>query len=475
VGFGQVFREGFVVQVYGAVSIENTGGAPAQRTGIGKHKTMKIGVFGLGYVGCVSMGCLARDGHEMVGIDVSPSKVNLINQGRATIVESGIDELVRQGWENGRITATEDHIAALRDCDASIICVGTPNVSSGHLDLGLVYRVAENIGRGLRENPKFHVVLIRSTVLPGANQRVGALVAEHSGKERGRAFEVVSNPEFLREATAVMDFYNPPVTVAGTDSDRACEIVAAIYKGVNAPVRKTSIRAAEMIKLVNNSWHALKVAFGNEIGVVCKSLGIDSHEVMDLFCLDTKLNLSPYYLKPGFAYGGSCLPKDLKALTTISHDHYLDTPVIDAIEPSNAHHKRRLIDLVAEKGFRRVGILGFSFKPGTDDLRNSPIVEAAEILLGRGYQIRIYDKNVHLSNLMGTNREYINAKIPHLAEMISDNLEAVIEDSEFLIVANKEEEFLDLPARYPDKFIIDLVHIAGTGGPHPGGYDGISW
>lgn len=435
---------------------------------------MKVAVFGLGYVGCVTLGCLAKDGHDLVGVDVSPEKIALINQGRPTIVESGIDELTRSAWEAGRISATTDHIEALQGCAVSIICVGTPNTANGHLDMQHVHNVARNIADGLRHQVLFHVVCIRSTVAQGTNRKVGDLIEEHSGKCRGKDFEVVSNPEFLREATAVSDFFNPPVTVIGTDSDHAYAVVCELYQGINAPVRRTSIAAAETIKLVNNSWHALKVAFANEIGVICKNLGIDAHELMDLFCQDKALNLSSYYLRPGFAYGGSCLPKDLKALTTMSHDHYVQTPLIDAIHLSNSHHKQRLVDLVIEKGMRSIGILGFSFKPGTDDLRSSPIVEVAETLIGRGCIVRIYDRNVHLSNLMGTNRAYINARIPHLAELISNDLDTVVAASDLIIVANREPEFQDLGSRCQGKPIIDLVHIPGLGS-HAGGYDGIAW
>ncbi len=436
---------------------------------------MKISIFGLGYVGCVSMACLASDGNDVVGVDVNKAKINLINSGFPSIVEKDIDSLIKKGWESGNIEATDDYKAAIKDADVSIICVGTPNNNTGHLDLRGIYAVAENIGEALACNDKFHVVMIRSTVLPGTNEKVGTIVEEHSGRKRGEHFEVVSNPEFLREGTAVKDFYNPPVTVIGTASERAFEIAKAVYNKVDAPARMTSIEVAETIKLVNNSFHALKVTFANEVGSICKQLGIDSHEVMDLFCRDTKLNLSSYYLKPGFAYGGSCLPKDLRALRLIAHDQYVNTPVINAIEPSNQSQKKRLVEMVTERGFRKIGILGFSFKPGTDDLRESPIVEVAEILLGKGYDLKVHDKNVHLSNLVGRNRQYINEKIPHLERVITDNLNEVIESSELIIVANKEREYADLPERYPEKDIIDLVRINCDFNKSSKNYRGICW
>ncbi len=436
---------------------------------------MKIGIFGLGYVGCVSMACLADDETYVVGVDVNTSKIDPINSGSAGIVEKEVDSLIKKGWESGNIEATEDCEAALKDADVSMICVGTPSDKAGHLNLNSVHAVAENIGKALTKSTKFHVVLIRSTVLPGTNQKVGAIIEENSGKKRGEDFEVVSNPEFLREGSAVEDFYNPPVTVAGTSSERAFEIVKSVYRKVDAPVTMTSIEAAEMIKLVNNSFHALKVTFANEVGSICKQLGIDSHEVMDLFCQDRKLNLSSYYLKPGFAYGGSCLPKDLRALRLIAHDKYVDAPVINAIEPSNKSQKQRLVDMILDKGIKKIGILGFSFKPGTDDLRESPIVEVAEILLGKGYDLRVHDKNVHPSNLIGRNRLYVNERIPHIEKIITDDLDEVISNSELIIVANKEEQYANLPSRYPEKDIIDLVRIEGGFETSRGRYQGFSW
>jgi GDP-mannose 6-dehydrogenase len=421
------------------------------------------------------MACLADDENHIVGVDVSTAKVNLINSGSPSIVENDIDALIKKDWESGAIEATDDYRLALRDADVSIICVGTPNNKSGHLDLRSIYAVAENIGEALADNYKFHVVMIRSTVLPGTNEKVGAIVEERSGRKRGEDFEVVSNPEFLREGTAVEDFYNPPVTVIGTASQRAFEIVKAVYRNVDAPVRMTSIEVAETIKLVNNSFHALKVTFANEVGSICKQLGIDSHEVMDLFCQDRKLNLSSYYLKPGFAYGGSCLPKDLRALRLIAHDKYVDTPVINAIEPSNKAQKQRLVDMILDKGIKKIGILGFSFKPGTDDLRESPIVEVAEVLLGKGCDLKVHDKNVHLSNLIGRNRQYVNEKIPHLENIITDDLDEVIDNSELIIVANKEEQYADLPSRYPEKDIIDLVRIEGGFETSREKYQGFCW
>lgn len=434
---------------------------------------MKIAIFGLGYVGCVSMGCLAKNGHEVIGVDINQTKINLINQGKPTIIENEMDVLIENGWKAGKLCATNDFKTALANADVSIICVGTPASLKKHLDLTHIYNVAVNIGRGLPTN-RFHVVAIRSTVLPGTNKRIGEIISKESGRKRSDDFEVVSNPEFLREGTAILDYYNPPFTAIGTDSRKAFEIMKAVYKDISGDIKQVSIKASEIIKLINNSYHALKVTFANEIGKICKFEGIDSHEVMRLFCLDTKLNLSSYYFKPGFAYGGSCLPKDLKALSLIAHDHYLKVPVIDAIDRSNELHKELLVAMILDKGLKNIGLLGLSFKPGTDDLRNSPLVDVAEILLGKGYNLRIYDKNVHISNLTGTNKEYIDSKIPHLSDLITNDLDSVISQSDLLVISQKEDGFKELLHRNPAKVIIDLVRLTEEMN-YPGEYHGICW
>lgn len=436
---------------------------------------MKVVVFGIGYVGCVSMGCLARDGHAVIGVDPNPRKVQQINTGQSAVLEPGLEDLIHNGHMSGRISAQQALGDALASADVSLIAVGTPARSSGHLDLRQVMAVAQEIGIGLRRSSRFHVVLIRSTVAPGTNARVATIIAEHSGKKRGPDFDVVSNPEFLREATALEDYYHPPLHIAGTTSLQAFRVAERLYGGVAAALQHTSVEAAEMLKIVNNSWHALKVAFANEIGVICKAMEVDAYEVMSLFCQDTKLNLSSYYLHPGFAYGGSCLPKDLKSLNTLAHDLYLETPVLHAVAESNLDHIHRLVDLVAEKEFHRIGILGLSFKAGTDDLRDSPIVEVAEILLGRGYDLRIYDRNVFTSNLIGKNREFMHSHIPHLEKLLRETVEEVISGSELLIVANRDEACEAALERHPEKYVIDLVHSDRVAASHRGNYDGICW
>lgn len=435
---------------------------------------MNISIFGLGYVGCVGAACLAKLGHRVIGVNHTQSKVDLINQGKPTIIEAGIEELVKEAHELGRLEATTDYIYAVKNTDVSFICVGTPSGRDGHLNLEYIYRVARQIGEGIREKDDFHIVAIRSTVLPGTNQKVGEIIAEASGKERDEGFTVVSNPEFLREGTSVQDYMNPPLTLVGTDSERAEAVFREIYKDIPADFVCTDIRVAEIMKYVNNTFHALKIVFCNEVGNICKELDIDSHKVMEIFCMDKQLNISPYYFKPGFAYGGSCLPKDSKALRTLAHDLYVDVPVINSIDSSNELQKKAAIEIIESKGQRKVGVLGLSFKEGTDDLRNSPIVDVVEILYGKGYDVRIYDRNVRLSQLTGTNADFIQAKLPHLHQVISDDLDAVCTESDVLVITNREPEFADIPDRYPNKCIVDLVRQFEEL-DYDGNYEGISW
>ena len=434
---------------------------------------MKISIFGLGYVGCVSIACLAENGHHVMGVDVMPHKNDLINSGKATIIEKDIDALIENNWKAGRISSTLDFQEAVRETEVSIICVGTPSDVNGHLNLNAIYETAAQIGKALKNKNEFHIAVIRSTVLPGTNQKVGEIIAENSGKKRNKDFAVISNPEFLREGSAVKDYYNPPVTVIGTENEFAAERMIEMYKGINAPIEQTSIEIAELIKYVNNSFHALKVSFANEVGNICKKMNIDSHKLMNLFCMDKQLNLSSYYLKPGFAFGGSCLPKDLKAFNTMAHDFYLESPVLSSILDSNQNQKNQAMKMVLDQNTRKVGILGLSFKKGTDDLRYSPVVELAENLLGKGYSISIYDQNVNVSKLSGTNKVYIDKHIPHLSELITDDLEKVIGDSETIIISHDEPEFKDINTKYPDKHFIDLVKIKDN--KKTANYEGICW
>ncbi len=440
---------------------------------------MNISIFGLGYVGCVGAACLAKLGHNVIGVDVNENKVRLMNEGKPTIIEEGIAELCAEAHAAGLMRATMDVREAVHTTDVSFIVVGTPSSKEGHLNLNYIYKVAEQIGVALSDKPANkdglrHIVAIRSTVLPGTNEKVGKMIEEASGLVRGKDFTVVSNPEFLREGTSVEDYFNPPLTLVGTDMPEAEAVFREIYKGIDAEFIATDIRVAEMMKYVNNTYHALKIVFGNEVGNICKELNIDSHKVMEIFCKDKQLNISPYYFKPGFAYGGSCLPKDMKALKTLAHDHYVEVPVIESIGESNELQKRRAVQLIMAQGKRKVGILGLSFKAGTDDLRCSPIVDVVESLLGKGFEIRIYDKNVKVSELTGTNKDFIMAKIPHLQHFVSDDLDAVCRESDVLVVTNKEKEFAQLLGRYPGKIVVDLVR-QWKDVDYAGRYEGLSW
>jgi GDP-mannose 6-dehydrogenase len=434
---------------------------------------MNISIFGLGYVGCVSLGCCAQDGYSVIGVDVSKQKVDLINQGKATIIEHAIDAIISEQFTRGRIKATTDFREAVLASDISLICVGTPSTELGHLDLTHVFTVAEQIGTVLREKRGFHTVVIRSTVLPGTNARVGEIIEKTSGKKRNKDFGVVSNPEFMREGSAVHDYYNPAVIVIGSDCKKSIDLVRVVYKKIEAPVIETHIHVAELIKYVNNAFHALKISFANEVGNICKALNIDSHVVMDVFCKDKNLNISATYFKPGFAYGGSCLPKDLRALRILAHDHYVVSPVIESIERSNDNQKDIAFKLITSQGKKYIGIIGLSFKPGTDDLRYSPTVDLAERLLGKGYYLKIYDENVYISHLTGTNKAYIDQHIPHLSELIVKDLDELVSVSDVIVVSHNYTTLRDVLKKYPEKIVIDFVK-AFEGSDYKN-YEGICW
>ena len=437
---------------------------------------MKISVFGLGYVGSVSLACLAQTGHEMVGVDVSQPKVDCINQGKSPIVEKDLDTILGEQRAKKAISATTDAARAVLDTEVSFICVGTPSTSQGHLNLEGIFGVARDIAAGLAKKKSFHVVAIRSTVLPGTNEKVTDILEKASGKKAGRDFAVVSNPEFLREGIAVKDYFQPSYTLIGTSDKRALAVMTDVYKGIAAPLLSVEIRIAELIKYVNNAFHALKISFANEVGNICKKLSIDSHVLMDIFCRDTKLNIAPYYLKPGFAYGGSCLPKDLKALATIAHDFYLKSPVLESIESSNEMHKDYVLQKILDFGQQRIGFLGLSFKEGTDDLRSSPIIDILEKLLGKGYDVRIYDKNVQFAQLVGANREFILQRIPFISRFITEDAAAVASNSDLIVVVNKDEGFAAILEGLPAGTIIfDLVNLDFRGKADRQNYVGIAW
>ncbi|MFL6229567.1 MAG: nucleotide sugar dehydrogenase [Pyrinomonadaceae bacterium] len=437
---------------------------------------MRLSVFGLGYVGCVSAACFAKEGHEVVGVDVNPVKVGIINDGQSPIVESGIGELIAEMRAAGNLRATTDSRAAVLESDISLVCVGTPSQPNGSLDLTYVKRVCQEIGAAIEEKRGRHIVVIRSTMLPGTIESVVVPTLEvYSGKKAGRDFGVCINPEFLREGTSLKDFYAPPFTLIGADDEEIAMSVRRLYAGVDAPLHVVSVKAAEMVKYACNCFHALKVSFANEIGNVCKGLEIDSHEVMRVFCEDRKLNLSPYYLKPGFAFGGSCLPKDLRALQYKAKELDVEVPVLAAALASNRRQIERAVEMILATGKRKVGVLGFSFKAGTDDLRESPLVAVIETLIGKGLQLALYDRDVSLARLFGANKEYIEREIPHVASLMRASVAEVLEASEVIVVGNKAEEFRVVEDQLRGgQIVIDLVRLF-EGRVSGEGYQGICW
>ncbi|HUQ27151.1 MAG TPA: UDP-glucose/GDP-mannose dehydrogenase family protein [Usitatibacter sp.] len=437
---------------------------------------MRISVMGLGYVGAVAAACMAKDGHEVIGVDPQQTKVDLINSGKTPIIEKDIGEIIAEQVQLGRLRATADVKAAVAATDVSLVCVGTPSLGNGHIDLKYVRRVCEQIGEGLREH-RGHTVVLRSTLLPGSMKNVVIPTLEAtSGLKAGRDFGLCINPEFLREGTAVFDYYHPPKTVIGdVGTPAGGDVLEKIYAHLPGPKIRTDYETAEMVKYADNTWHALKVSFANEIGNICKGLGIDSHKLMDIFCQDTKLNLSPYYLKPGFAFGGSCLPKDVRALSYKAKLLDVKVPIIDAILPSNDEQIERGIRAVIDKGTKKVGILGFSFKAGTDDLRESPMVELVERLIGKGYDLRVYDSNVRLASIHGANRDYILNHIPHISKLMVNSIQEVLDHAGTVVIGNGSPEFREVPKLLREsQQIVDLVRICDTKSVE-GVYDGICW
>jgi GDP-mannose 6-dehydrogenase len=438
--------------------------------------SQSISVFGLGYVGCVSAACLAKEGHKVIGVDPNQTKVDIINSGKSPIVEAGVGELIGEMVAAGRLRATTEAADAVGNSDLSLVCVGTPSNANGSLDLTYVKRVCKEIGAALEGKRDRHIVIIRSTMLPGTIESLVVPTLEvYSGRKVGRELGVCINPEFLREGTSLKDFYAPPFTLVGADDEDVAAIVRSLYSGINAPLFVTPIKAAEMVKYACNCFHALKVSFANEIGNICKGLGIDSHEVMDVFCQDTKLNLSAYYLKPGFAFGGSCLPKDLRALQYKAKELDIEVPVLAATLQSNRLQIERAVEMVLRTGRKRIGVLGFSFKAGTDDLRESPIVSLIETLIGKGMRMSIYDRHVSLARLFGANKEYIEREIPHISQLMRSTPDEVMEDAEVLIIGNKDEEFRQIETRLrSDQTVIDLVRLFDDRVTR-GAYQGICW
>lgn len=437
-----------------------------------------VSVFGLGYVGCVSAACLASRGHRVIGVDVNPDKIDALRQGRSPVVEERIGDLTAEVVGAGNLTVTTDSASAVQNTDLSLVCVGTPSAHGGGLSTAFLEQVSDEIGAALALKNSWHVVVYRSTMVPGTCENLLIPRLESaSGKRAGVDFGVCVNPEFLREGTSVRDFLDPPKTVVGATDLHSGEIVLNLYEGLPGRQFQVPIRVAEMTKYVDNSFHALKVGFANEIGAICSSLTLDSHAVMDIFMADTKLNISPAYLRPGFAFGGSCLPKDVRALTHTARRNDLDVPLLANLLTSNESQMRRAVDLVLEAGRHKVGIFGLSFKPGTDDLRDSPMVELAERLIGKGFDVKIYDATVVLSRLTGANGAYIRQQLPHIGDLLTDDVDAVLDHGDVLIVGSREPRVVDAVARAgSDRFIVDLVRLPDAeqlrGAPN---YQGIGW
>ncbi|MEB8338467.1 nucleotide sugar dehydrogenase [Streptomyces endophyticus] len=441
---------------------------------------MRISVLGLGYVGCVSAACLAGQGHEVIGVDVNQAKVDLVNNGRAPVVEERIGELTAEVVRTGALRATRDVHEAIMESDVSLICVGTPSEPNGSLCTTYLERVAEQIGAALAERGQKggrHTVVFRSTMLPGTCLNLLVPILEKSlGGTAGVDFGVAVNPEFLREGTSVRDFFDPPKTVIGQLDQASGDVVAQLYEGLPGEVFRVPVPVAEAIKYADNSFHGLKIGFANELGAVCQALGVDSHQVMDVFLADRKLNISPAYLRPGFAFGGSCLPKDLRSLVHAARRADVSVPILSHVLASNADHLQRAVELVERTGKRKVGLFGLSFKPGTDDLRESPLVELAERLYGKGYDLKIYDANVSLSRLMGANREYIEGRLPHLAQLLADSVDEVLDHAEVCLVGTRDQAVLSALPLSGGPAIVDLVRLpdAEARRAEPG-YMGLAW
>ena len=437
---------------------------------------MRLSVFGLGYVGCVSSACFSDSGHDVIGVDTNALKVQIINDGRSPVVEPGVEDLIGRAVKDKRLRATTDATEAVHNTDVSLVCVGTPGQANGSLNLSHVKGACKQIGTALESKRRFHVIAIRSTMLPGTiEETVVPTLEVYSGKKNGRDFGVAINPEFLREGTAIADFHHPPFTLIGSDEEESAGMLQRLYAHLDAPVFTVGVKEAEMVKYVCNCFHALKVSFANEVGVLCKAFGIDSHRVMEVFCQDTKLNLSPYYLKPGFAFGGSCLPKDVRALTYKAKTADVDVAVLDAILSSNRRHIERAVDMVLRTGKKRIGVLGLSFKTGTDDLRESPMVTLIEALIGKGLHVTIFDREVEVARLFGANKEYIEQEIPHISSLMRRRLEEVLDHAEVVVLTKRSDEYrAALEERTQAPLIIDLARVIDARRSDDG-YQGIGW
>lgn len=423
---------------------------------------MKISIFGLGYVGAVSLACLARDGHQVIGVDIDQTKLDLIRAGTTPVVEEGMVDLMAEVAASGRVSVTTDAVQAVLDSELSLVCVGTPSAANGSQDQGAVLRLARSMGDAIREKRTPHVVVFRSTLVPGTVEDVlRPIIEEQSGKKDGVDFHLCFQPEFLREGSSICDYDKPPFTVVGANHAYPAERLKALFGHLPCKFLETSVRSAEMMKYCCNNFHALKITFANETARLCGALGVDPFEVMDLVCQDTQLNISRAYLRPGYAFGGSCLPKDLRATTYLAKMHDVEVPMLGSILQSNRAHIDQAFNKVLESGCRKVGMLGLSFKTGTDDLRESPLVTLAEQLIGKGMQLSIYDPDVHLSRLLGANKRFIEMHLPHIGELLEADLAKVVEGAEILIVGVSTPAIHDALASHarPGQKVLDLAGL----------------
>jgi GDP-mannose 6-dehydrogenase len=420
-----------------------------------------VSVFGLGYVGTVTAVALARLGAKVIGVDINPGKVADLNNGESPVSEPGLAELLSEVVGRGMLRATTDVSEAIANSDVSMVCVGTPSKPNGSLNSDYVVRVAQSIASALRAKKKYHLIVIRSTVLPGTTDFIADLISDTlASRPGGVPFGICMNPEFLREGNALRDFFESPQTIIGEIDETSGDLLADLYRDLSAPVVRTDLRTAEMLKYANNAFHALKISFANEMGTICNELAIDGGRVMELLCSDTKLNISNAYLRPGFVFGGSCLPKDLRALNYLSLHNDLSTPLIGSILPSNEAHLQRAILHIENLGTKKIGLLGLTFKPNTDDLRESPMVRLAEILLGKGYDIQIYDPKLQPSRLVGSNRQYVCERIPHLSKLLVRSEAELLENCDAIIVGSNAPEFKRLLAKTkPDQVVCDFANL----------------
>ena len=440
--------------------------------------SLSISVFGLGYVGSVSAACFASMGHRVIGVDINPDKVEMLESGRSPIIEARMNELVTEGNRACRLHATTNSVSAVLESDVSFVCVGTPSLRNGKLDLSHIDKVAREIGAALSQKKSRHTFVLRSTVLPGTTESIVLPVLEQaSGRRAGTDFTVAYNPEFMREGSAVGDFLQPPYTILGAHDASHLDPLRELYKNTPGKVFETSIAVAEMVKYLSNAYHAVKVTFANEVGTLCKHLNVDAQAVTEIFTSDTRLNVSPAYLSPGFAFGGSCLPKDVRALTYKAKELDLKLPMLESLLPSNVEHVERAVEAVMRSNKRKIAQLGLSFKAGTDDLRESPQVQLVKRLLGEGYEVKVWDQDVSLGRLAGSNRRYIEEVIPHIGSLLSADLAEVLKWSEVVIIGNKSVKKDEL-SRYlrQDQIVIDLVNLDRKSRPIGGSsYEGICW